>query len=234
MNKKTLLKKLNLSQEDFLQIENSVKRAEKETSGEIVVAVAPQSSSYAFWELVSALFTSLALFLCILPMSPQIYSFLQKKIWLVQPHHLSIFFMTVCAIFTILLYLLYNVPIFDRLVIPERAKDFWVSSRAFRFFSESGIYATDNHSGILIFVSYFERQVRIIADNGIAKKIGGDIWKIISDELSENLRKQNARDAFICAIEKCGELLKENFPRTGEKKDQLYNGLLILEDEKWA
>lgn len=234
MTKKQLVKKLSLSQEDLKDIAGTVEKMEQKTSGEIAIAVAPQSSSYAFWELLASIGTVFALFLCIFPMSPQIYRWLEGRFWNIQPYHLLLFFFIVCTAAGLLLYFFYNIPAIDSIVIPRAAKESAVSARAVRHFSESGIYCTENHSGILIFISYFERQVRILADRGISEKISADLWNIISDELSENLCRGNAKEAFVQAIEKCGQLLQDNFPVQAEKKNELYNGLVILEDEKWA
>lgn len=233
MTEKQLKKRLNLSQKDFQDISDTIEKMERKTSGEIAIAVAPQSSSYAFWEAASSAGTVCALFLCVFPMSPQIYRWLEGRFWNIQPYHLSLFFFLLCSAAGVLLYFFYNIPAVDSIVIPRAAKECAVSSRAVRYFSESGIYCTENHSGILIFVSYFEKQVRILADRGISEKISSDLWNIISDELSENLCKGNAKEAFVQAIEKCGQLLQDNFPVQAEKKNELYNGLVVLEDEKW-
>ena len=44
MKYKTLVKKLNLSEEDFEKIKNTVIKCEEKTTGEIAVAVAPESA----------------------------------------------------------------------------------------------------------------------------------------------------------------------------------------------
>ena len=56
------------------------------------------------------------------------------------------------------------------------------------------------------------------------------MWNIIADEIAENMGKGSAKDAFISAVEKCGQLLAENFPSESEKKNQLKDGLVILEN----
>ncbi|MBQ0040231.1 MAG: TPM domain-containing protein [Treponema sp.] len=230
MTKKQLEKKLNFSEKDMEEIKSAVAKAEDRTDGEIALAVVAESDTYAQWELVAAGATALALFLCIFPMSPQIYAWLEGRFWGIEPWYLSLFFMAVCSLAAVVLYFLYNVPAIDAVVIPSGAKTKAVSKRAMEHFAQSGIYCTDNHAGILVFVSYFEKQVRIIADRHISEKVSDDLWQLVADEMTENLAAGKAKEAFICAVEKCGQLLAENFPAKGEKKNQLYDGLVVLED----
>ena len=78
-----------------------------------------------------------------------------------------------------------------------------------------------------------ERQVRIVADSGISKKISQDLWDLIADELAENMKKGKVTEAFETAIAKCGELLAENFPNHKENPNEFPDGLVILEDAEW-
>ena len=78
MNYRTLIKKLNLSEADHKAIEQAVKNAEAGTTGEIALAIAPQSDTYAFWELATAVFTAFILLLSLFPLANQIYVWLSK------------------------------------------------------------------------------------------------------------------------------------------------------------
>lgn len=234
MNKKTLEKKIKLSAQDLSEIKNAVIDAEKNTSGEIVLALCSESSSYAFWELLTSLATSLLLMCCIFPLAPQIYSWLGKFIWSIQPWHLLSAYFVITALCVLILYFLFQIPAIDSLIIPNAAKNKNVTNKSLRYFTESNVYNTKNHSGILIFVSYFEKQVRIVADKGISEKISQDLWNLIADEMTENFSRGQVKNAFICAVKKCGDLLAENFPCQNENPNELSDGLVILEDEKWV
>lgn len=236
MTTKKLRKKLALSGQDMEEIKQAVARQEARTSGEISLAVIAESSCYAYWELLVAMGTSLLFIVALFFMNSQIESCLQVLFWQPKPVYLAVFYILAEMVLIFVLYLFYNIPAVDRLVVPEGAKMACVSARAFRHFTESGVYCTDNHSGILIFVSYFERQVRIVADRGISEKISQDLWNLVADEVSESLARGNAKDAFLNAVNRCGDLLAENFPINSaeEKKNQLSDGLIILENEAWV
>jgi putative membrane protein len=233
MKYKALVKKLSLDDKAFSEIKDAVKKAESKTTGEIAVAVAAESASYAFWELLAAVGISILLLACLFPMANQIYAWLGKIFWGPEPWYLAAFFLIVCAIVVVVLYLAFNIPAVDAVVVPQIAKSKSVTARAMRYFTESGVYCTKEHSGILIYVSYLEKEVRIIADKGISEKISQDLWNLIADELADSLAKKNVKDAFINAINRCGDLLSENFPAHKENPDELPDGLVVLENEKW-
>lgn len=234
MKYKTLIKKLNLTEDDFEKIQKTVADVESKTTGEIAVAVAPESAHYSFWELLASNGFAAIVLLVLLPFADKIRSLYEKIYWQNEPSWiLPLFFIVSCFAAVVIAFYLANIPFIDRIVIPKAVRMSCVTHRAFRYFTESGVYDTAEHSGILIFVSYMERQVRIIADRGISQKISQDLWNLIADELAENLKNGNAALAFETAITKCGELLAENFPPHEENPNELLDGLVILEDAEW-
>ena len=234
MKYKTLIKKLKLRDEDFKAIKEAVATAESKTTGEIAVALAPESARYCFWELLAADFFGALVLVAMLPFANKIQALYHRLYWQNEPSWiLPLFFIISCLAAVVIAFYIANIPAVDRLVIPPSVRKTCVTNRAFRYFTESGVYDTMEHSGILIFVSYMERQVRIVADSGISKHISQDLWNLIADELAENLRKGEASKAFTTAIEKCGQLLAENFPPHEENPNELPDGLVILEDAEW-
>ena len=230
MDTKTLVKKLNLSDEAFDRIKDSIKNAESKTSGEIVIAVTAESSDYSFWELFAALIFSLAITIAALPFAKTIRAFYESHSWSSPEWYLPAIYGFASFCLILLFFFLFNIPALDRIVIPNFFKRKETTARAMRAFTECGIYSTREHTGILIFVSFLERQVRIVADEGIAKKIGDDLWNIIADSLAAEIGKKNIEGAFCDAVEKCGELLAQYFPANeNDNPDELDNAFLILE-----
>ena len=233
MKTKTMLKKLQLSQKDFEEISEAVKKAEVKTTGEIETAVTAESAHYAFWELLASVCISVLIFAVLLPFAGKINSIYERITWTQRIWALPALYGLVCFASIAASFYLCNIPALDRIVIPKIVRNACVTRRAMRHFSESGIYETAEHSGILIFVSYMERQVRIIADRGISQKISPDLWKIISEGLAADIKAGNAKTGFINAVEKCGDLLARNFPAHKENPDELPDGLTVLEDSEW-
>lgn len=231
MNSKALVKKFNLSKEALERVSKKVKAAESKSSGEIVVAVSAESNDYSFWELFAAVIISLAATICMLPFSERIRAFYESLNWTAPEWYLPAIFVFTSFFLILVLFGLFNlIPALDRMVIPRAFRNKAVSDRAMRAFCELGVCSTRDRTGILIFVSYLERQARILADEGIAKKIGPDLWQLIVNGLSEEIGKNNAETAFCDAVEKCGELLAQYFPADkDDNPDELDDGVVILE-----
>ena len=230
MTQRTLLKRIALSDADFDEIRNAVVDAEKNTNGEIALAITAESSSYAFWELFAASITTFILLLCLLPLAPSIDAWLGTLFWNHMQWHLVGFYILVAFATMAVFYLLYNIPVVDKLVIPVGVRHCAVENRAMRHFAESGVYCTENHSGILIFVSYFEHEVKILADIGISKKITQDLWNLIADEMAASLARKDVKQAFLHAVRQCGDLLAQNFPAGAVNPDEIPDGLVVLEN----
>ncbi len=234
MKYKTLCKKLNLSDDDLQKIKDTVADVETKTNGEIAVAVTAESAHYSFWELLAANVVAAVVLIVLLPLSNKILELYRLLYWQNEPSWiLPVFYVVSCFSTVVISFYLANIPVIDRRIIPLSVRKSCVTHRAFRYFTESGVYDTKEHSGILIFVSYMERQVRIIADRGISEKISQDMWNLIADELADNLKKGESLTAFTNAILKCGELLSQNFPPLEENPNELSDGLVILGDEEW-
>lgn len=230
MTTKYLLKKIKLSDSDMAEIKEAVAKAESKTTGEIALALTAESDSYSFWELLASTYLAGFVFIVLLPFAGKISGLYERFFW-GTPEWLLPAFYGIATLATIVLgFFAVNVPVLDRIVIPRVIRKKCVSDKAFRHFAQSGVYDTKEHSGILIFVSYLERQVRIIADSGIAKKIPQDLWNIIADDLAAGIKNGKTKEGFIAAVEKCGELLAENFPAGEENPNELPDGLVILED----
>jgi putative membrane protein len=230
MKTNAMLQKLRLTDESLGRIRDAVEKAEGKTNGEIAVALIAESGQYAFWELLAALFAGAAAFALLLPFSALLQDQMGSFFWRFAAWRLPAFFGIVSFGLIALLYALVNVPAVDRLVIPRAVRSKTVLNRAVRYFSEGGVYDTKDRSGILIFVSYMEREVRIIADTGISAKISGDLWALIAEDLASGIGGAGAEGAFVRAIEQCGELLEQYFPAKHENPNELANALVILED----
>lgn len=230
MNTKTVIKNLHLDDEGFKKISESVKKAESKTSGEIVVCLTAESSDYSVWEFSAALVFSFVCFAVMIPFTSNINAVLNKIFWINKQWYLPVLFGAVIFVAFAFAFYLFNIPALDRLVIPSEYKKKMVSRKALSAFAETGVYCTENHNGILIFVSYLERQVRIVADKGISQKISSDMWQLIADSLVDELKNGNGVSGFCDAIEKCGELLTEYYPIKKDDVNELSDGLYILED----
>ena len=193
MTRRYLLKKIKLSESDMKEIQESVQKAEESTTGEIALALTAESDTYSFWELLSATYFAGVVFTCLLPFANEIKALYEKFFWTISDWVLPAFYGITTLVAIIIGFFLMNIPFFDRLIIPHPIKKKSVTARAFRHFAESGIYETQEHSGILIFVSYLEREVRIIADSGIAKRFHRIYGTLLQTTLQAELKREKQK-----------------------------------------
>lgn len=228
MKRGQLLKRLSLSGDDLDRIAAAVAEAESRTTGEIALAATGESSDYSFRELFAAVIFGALVFALSLSLHEGISGLLDRISWHLPPWHAT----AACGVLSFgaigVFFFLANVPFIDRLVVPKSERSRAVYRRALRHFVESGVYATEEHTGILIFISFMEREVRILADTGISGKIDQSVWNAMADGIAAGVKEGKLVDALLAAIASCGEILGKNFPARKENPDELANGLVLL------
>ena len=194
-------------------IEAAITRAEKHTSGEIVVVVAPASDGYyalaLMWSALLALAVPLPLIL--LTKWPVEY------IYLLQ---LSVFFVGV---------LLAGWEPLRLAVTPRSIQRARAHEKAVEQFLAQNMHTTRGRTGVLIYVSFAEHYAEVIADDGIYKKVRPIVWEEVIAELTSHLARGTRDQGFITAIGMCGKVLAEHFPPGHADKNELPNHLIVLD-----
>jgi uncharacterized membrane protein len=118
-----------------------------------------------------------------------------------------------------------------RLSIRER-RSFWEKlyqphELAVKDFEKLGIANTKQKTGILIFIILDERYYDILADEGIHEKINDHIWVSIEEKLKDEFPKEGYLNGILHIIDKMGEVLKLEFPRTTENVDELSDEVVV-------
>lgn len=100
--------------------------------------------------------------------------------------------------------------------------------RAENAFLEEEIFNTRHRTGIMIFVSFFEHEVIVMADRGISKVVAQKEWDKIVENMIESIRRGKVTDGIIAAIQRCSEVLLENgFVRTKDDVNELRDDLRL-------
>jgi putative membrane protein len=198
--------------EEQTRIERAVAEAEKKTAGEIVPILVSASGTYAEVELLGM---SLGLVLGTLA------AFIFHDPW-ANIHSQLLWPLGGAA----LGFLLTCIPaIKGRLIARHRIADA-VHSRSLAAFTAHGLHYTKAHTGILIFVSLLEHRAIVLADRGINEKAAPGTWDEVVQMLTVGLKSGNACDAFCRAIERCGAILAQHFPRSADDVNELANKLV--------
>lgn len=216
-------------EDDLKKIEAAVEAAERKTSGEIAVAYIKQSDSYAIQELMLGVAIGFLYFVELLFFTPRIEAFVRTLSWEYAVNHLLMAYGLSSFVVIFLVYWLANIPLIDRLIVPQSVKNRKVRERALRHFAEAGVYKTKDQTGILIFISHLERRIELIADSGIAAKIGQETWDGMVNHIIDGIRRGKLTDHLVEAIGQCGDILTEHFPIQPDDVNELKNGIDILE-----
>lgn len=188
-------------------IRQAVAAAEATTSGEIATMVVERSDSYREAETLGAV-------LC---------AALVAFVAAVASHHVTIwsYIPLVVILFFPARWLIFRVPALQRPFISRKRLAEAVRERAVRSFYEKELHRTRHGTGILIFISLFERKVWILGDRGINARIPAESWRQLAGTLAAGLREGRASDALCAAITKCGEELARHFPREADDTNEL-------------
>lgn len=228
-----LKKKLKFSDEQLGKIKEAVGEVEKKTDGEIALALTAESSTYAEYELFISVIVGIVVFCLMIPFSSAIENWLANFAWTSRSWHLPVFFGSVSFGLMALVYRCLNFVALDRLIVPKRIMADRAYKRALRYFTESGIFSTKKHTGILIFVSYLERKVHILADTGIAEKIPQEAWDDIAFGVSKGFLIGTAAsitESYVEAVNKCGVLLEKYFPASKENPNEFKDNLEFIDN----
>jgi putative membrane protein len=185
------------SSEDLNRITQAVQQAEKKTSGEIVVSIVGRSAAYPEagwkWAFLSSLSFTLVVFIL------KQHGLLLLNFWLpLAP-----------LIGSLVGFLISLSPLFQRMFIPQKSIELHVHHRAYKAFVEKEVFKTRERTGILIFLSLFERSVVVLGDSGINAAVNPDQWNGIVALMINSIRSGNATKGMIEAIEQCGNLLEK-------------------------
>ncbi len=208
--------------EELQQIQAAVKQAESFSDGEIVPVLARQSSFYetAFWRAGFLLASLAGLTLTILYLATDYLLLLPPYLWLLM--------VLVAGLLGALLAQL--TPWWKRLFISKAMREARVLDQAKDMFYDHGISFTEQRTGMLIYISFFEHQAVILADVGIDELVPSSSWKEIIDHLTTGLKEGRRVDSIREAIMACGRLLEESgVQRAIEDDNELSDEAHVME-----
>ena len=201
-----------VTEDDRRRIAAAITQAERNTSGEIVAVIAPESASYLHGPFLWAALAALAV--------PWPFVFLTwwpiEQIYLVQ-----------LVVFAALVFLL--MPRSVRLaLVPRSFKHARVHRRAMEQFLAQNLHTTVGRTGVLIYVSVGERFAEVVADAAIHEKVPEGVWDAIVADLTQAIGRGRPGDGFVRAIGAVGEHMARHFPTDPGRPHVLSNHLIVL------
>ncbi len=200
-----------LSAEEEARIRQRVSEIEQETGSEIVPYVVGISDPYpeAPWR-GFVLFSVLGLFVLSLITLGQS--------WAIGP---TITEVILVSLLSGLLgaFLGRYVPPLRRWLVGRALLDRRVHQRALQAFLEEEVFATPNRTGVLIFISLFERRLEVLPDKTLAQQVPTEAWRSIVLDVVEGIRRRKPAEGLLRAMEDCRQVVlryASNLPEGGD------------------
>lgn len=210
------------SENDLNRIKAAVHEAESKISGEIVPVIVSKSGHYTIANYKASVFAGAFAFLLLI-----IFDRYVPTLAIYDRDPLLIFFTVASAGALAALATHYIHPL-KRLLIEQKHKDNATRQRAENAFLEEEVFNTRQRTGIMIFISFLEHEVIVMADTGISKVVDQREWDKIVINLTDFIRRDKIVEGLEGALKRCGEiLLEKGFVKTPDDINELRDDLRI-------
>jgi putative membrane protein len=216
--------KQKFSDADLQRIKAAVKEAENTISGEIVPVIVERSGLYTLANYKGSLILATFSFMVMVVLDR----------YVIVDANSTLYYDPVFIFFIVVLGGVIGaaLPIFlepvKRMLIPQKLMDECTRQRAENAFLEEEVFNTRHRTGIMIFISFFEHEVIVMADRGISKVVDQKDWDNIVRDLVAHIREGKIIEGIESGIKKCGAiLLEKGFKKTSDDVNELRDDLRI-------
>ncbi len=98
--------------------------------------------------------------------------------------------------------------------------------QALQVFARLGVWDTAANNGVLIYVSWADRDVEIVADRGFNGRVGEQDWAEVCRRMEQSFARGAPRQAVVEGIQAVGALIGRHFPAAD--RDELPNRPVML------
>jgi len=208
------------SEEDQNRIKAAVKLAEDKISGEIVPVFVEQSGFYTLANYRAAMIGAGFAFFSLI-----IFDRLVPSLAVYDPLYIFVIVLFGSLLFGVMPQFI--VPL-KRFLTGQKHFGRATRSRAENAFLEEEVFNTRHRTGIMIFVSFFEREVIVMADRGISKVVDQKEWDKLVNIVTAAVAQGKIVDGMESAIKRCGEiLLEKGFDKTPDDVNELRDDFRI-------
>lgn len=97
-------------------------------------------------------------------------------------------------------------------------------------FQRLELHRTAGRTGVLIFVSLFERRVVVLGDAGIHAKVGDAQWARTRDAVLAGIRRHDLAAGLVDGVRECGEVLALHFPVGANDHNEIPDRLVVRDE----
>jgi len=205
-----------LSESERADVASAVREAERRTVGEVVPVVFARSDRHAAAPWRAAAFAVPFASACLVAWLPW-----QQPAWLLACQ---------LAIGAGAWSLVRALRPLARLFVREHTATETSEEQAYVEFHRLRLHETAGRTGVLLFVSLFERRVVVLADRGVDAQAGGaHVWAAAKDAVLEGVARGSLRDGLVAGVAEVGEVLARCAPWTEGDRNELPDRLIVQE-----
>jgi putative membrane protein len=206
-----------------------VVEAESKTSAEIVPVVASASGLYDRAEDIVGLWLGILCLIAawwVLPVAST-----ESGDWGGMPEWQRLLVMVVATVagFVVGAVVASHVRWLRLLFTPRRQMRDEVAARARAVFFDSRVHHTSGRTGLLIYVSLYERMAAVLADEIVLGKLGQGALDALCATLTGSLRDLPPTDAMCQTIRVVGDALAPVLPRADDDVNERSDSLILLD-----
>jgi putative membrane protein len=198
---------LGVNDADKRRLADAIRAIEAKSRAEIVLAVRARSGSYERGPALAAGVVCSAT-LCFLLFSPWEFSLVTIAVAPIAAAALTALAAS-------------SVPSLLRILSRRTVRQRSVESAARATFVERGVSRTRERTGVLIYVSWLEREVCVVPDKGVADVIPPDAWMNALAALKQGVASGAGASAIAAALAPLGVLLARELPVREDDVDEL-------------
>jgi len=100
--------------------------------------------------------------------------------------------------------------------------------RALQLFGQLGVWDTEHNNGVLVYVLLADKDVEIVADRGINRRVPQDTWETVCRAMEAAFKEGRFEDGAVDGITAIGELLAQHFPRSAPGPNELPDQPIVI------
>ena len=100
--------------------------------------------------------------------------------------------------------------------------------RAIEVFAALRVWDTEHNNGVLIYLLLADRDVEIVADRGIHKRVSSGAWEEVCREMEAAFRQGRFEAGVLGGIARVSQYLETHFPRQAPGPNELPDRPAVL------
>lgn len=222
---------MRLSEEEHVRVSTAVAAAERGTSGELVLVVAPQSDRYHDVALHYAV-AAMLLLVGVMALRPDWLALAATPLhfgWseaLGGPELVSLMLGQALVFLAVRFALAY--PPLRLALTPTGTKARRVRRQALAIFRSAVVGRTVDATGVLLYLSLAEHRAELIADSGIHHETQPEQWGEAMVALIDHVRAGRLADGMVEAVAQVGAILAAHHPPAPGDRNELPDRLIEL------